>query len=236
MIISKFLHPGNNNIIHSFLSPSSFFLTIILLLTIEKIIPQLSFLPVDLISEDEHSPPTRNQYKHKHLICSGWGMGLFCTIWKSHCYQALTGIIIIISVIIAFVRAPIRDDSQDQGLMSVQMQYKLNMRARSEISLTLSRASSINLTSSHCHSSAAALYDLNSSFCSPCDHQHACTKFPFSIHSKSPELPSLSSTKHFQKMTGMGWDLAQNLVPTIKAMGELEWERDFCPKYVYSRV
>lgn len=39
------------------------------------------------------------------------------------------------------------------------------------------------LTLCHYRSSAASLYDLNSSLCSPCDHQHGCTKFLFSTHS-----------------------------------------------------
>lgn len=38
--------------------------------------------------------------------------------------------------------------------------------------------------------------------------------------------------------TWLGWEggLAQNLVPALRAVGKLEWDEDFCPESIYSRV
>ena len=58
-------------------------------------------------------------------------MGLFWTILKGNYHQSFIGIIISIiniSIIIAYVRAPLRDDSQDQGLTTVQMLYRHSVK------------------------------------------------------------------------------------------------------------
>lgn len=59
-------------------------------------------------------------------------MGLFWTILKG--IQYFIGRIIIISInisiIVAYVRGPpLRDDSKDQGLMTVQMLYRHSVKA-----------------------------------------------------------------------------------------------------------
>lgn len=148
--------------------------------------------------------------------------------------------IIITSVIIAYVRAPLRDDSQDQGLMDAQMLHKHNMRAVHALHslkyLILSTPSSTNPLSLPflcCLSLWFKFFPLQPLWSPAWLHQ---------ISLLNTQLkPRIAITQLHQTLPANGWGgwqwgFAQNLVPTIKAMGELEWAGDFCPKYVYSRV
>lgn len=56
-------------------------------------------------------------------------MELFWSILQGNYHQSFIGIILIIITAIAYVCAPLRDDSWDQGLMMVQMLCRQRVNA-----------------------------------------------------------------------------------------------------------
>lgn len=121
--------------------------------------------------------------------------------------------------------------------ISDQHRHKTERRTSGETLCPCENQNPAQLIRCRCHSSAASLHNLNSSFCSLCWSSTWLYQTPLlnarreaqNCHHSAPgNTPS--------NWLGWQWGFAQNPVSAARAVGELEWDEDFCHERIYSRV